>query len=73
MLSHILDIHESFLLVVVVHSWDYGTNSGVVATVASDGMTDHTDHTDMAFDLYESTCETPDVSEIWKHMDIGHT
>jgi hypothetical protein len=73
MLSHIPDIHESFLLAVVVHSWDYGTNSDVVAVAVSDGMTDRTDHTDMAFDLYVSTCETPDVSEIWKHMDKGHT
>jgi hypothetical protein len=27
----------------------------------------------MAFDLYVSTCGTPDVSEIWKHTDRGHT
>jgi hypothetical protein len=26
----------------------------------------------MVFDLYVSTCGTPDVSEIWKHMDKGH-
>ena len=72
MLSHILDTHESFLLVVVVHSLDYGTNSDAAEVAASDGMTDHTDHTDMVFDLYVSTCETPDVSEIWKRMDTGH-
>jgi len=72
MLSHILDTHESFLLVVVVHSLDYGTNSDAAEVAASDGMTDHTDHTDMVFDLYVSTCETPDVSEIWKRTDTGH-
>jgi hypothetical protein len=72
MLSHILDTHESFLLVVVVHSSDYGTNSDAAEVAASDGMTDHTGRTDMVFDLYVSTCETPDVSEIWKHTDTGH-
>lgn len=71
MLSHIQDTHGSFLLVVVVRSWDYGTNSDAAEAAASDGMTDRTDHTDMVFDLYVSTYETPDVSEIWKHMDIG--
>jgi len=71
-LSHILDTHESFLLVVAVHSLDYGTNSDAAEVAASDGMTDHTDHTDMVFDLYVSTCETPDVSEIWKRTDTGH-
>jgi hypothetical protein len=73
MLSHIPDTRESFLLAVAVRSWDCGISSGAAVTAASDGMTDHTDRTDMAFDLYGLTCGTPDVSGIWKHTDKGHT
>jgi hypothetical protein len=73
MLSHIPDIRESSLSVAAARSLDCGTSSGGAATAASDGMTDRTDHTDMAFDPYGLTCGTPNVSEIWKRTDKGHT
>jgi hypothetical protein len=73
MLSHIPDIRESFLLALVVRSWDCGTSFDAAVTAVSAGMTDRTGHTDMAFDLYVLTCGTQGVSEIWKHTGKGHT
>lgn len=70
--SHIPDTDVSFLVAVVEHKLDCDKDCNGASIIVSAWMIGNSDHTDMASDLYELACDSPNDEQKLMHMDTNH-